>query len=107
MGGGSGASRTPLLLTTLHLLPPTYYDYLLQGERHFSYRHTHVRGRAILHCGHHRHGADDLASGEIVDPNPQPSPSPLTTHHSPLTTHHSPLTTQPSSSPQPQPQPQP
>ena len=73
MGGGSGASRTPLLLTTLHLLPPTYYDYLLQGERHFSYRHTHVRGRAILHCGHHRHGADDLASGEIVDPNPEPS----------------------------------
>jgi hypothetical protein len=35
-----------------------------QGERRFSYRHTHIKGRAILHCGHHRHGADDLASGE-------------------------------------------
>ena len=27
-----------------------------KGERHFSYRHTHVKGRAILHSGHHRQG---------------------------------------------------
>ena len=33
-------------------------------ERKFQYRHTHVIGRAIVHLGHHRHGADDLVSGE-------------------------------------------
>ena len=26
-------------------------------ERRFSYRHTHVKGHAIMHLGHHRHGA--------------------------------------------------
>ena len=34
------------------------------AERRFSYRHEHVKGRAVLHLGHHRHGADDIASGE-------------------------------------------
>lgn len=34
------------------------------NERRFQYRHQHVKGRAIMHLGHHRHGADDLASGE-------------------------------------------
>ena len=33
-------------------------------ERRFSYRHTHVKGHAIMHLGHHRHGADDITSGE-------------------------------------------
>ena len=33
-------------------------------ERRFSYRHTHAKGRAILHLGHHRHGADDIETGE-------------------------------------------
>ena len=30
------------------------------NERRFSYRHKHVKGRAIIHLGHHRHGADDI-----------------------------------------------
>ena len=34
------------------------------GERRFSYRHAHVKGRAVMHLGAHRHGADDLSSGE-------------------------------------------
>ena len=34
------------------------------GERRFSYRHSHVKGRAVMHLGSHRHGADDIASGE-------------------------------------------
>ena len=33
-------------------------------ERTFSYRHQHVKGRAIMHAGHHRHGADDILGGE-------------------------------------------
>ena len=33
-------------------------------ERRFSYRHRHVLGRAIMHLGSHRHGADDIISGE-------------------------------------------
>ena len=33
-------------------------------ERKFSYRHEHVKGRAILHLGNHRHGADDIVTGE-------------------------------------------
>ena len=33
-------------------------------ERNFLYRHQHVKGRAIMHVGHHRHGADDILSGE-------------------------------------------
>jgi hypothetical protein len=33
-------------------------------ERRFSYRHKHVLGRAIMHLGHHRHGADDIITGE-------------------------------------------
>ena len=72
-----------LLPATSYLLPAT--SYALQGERRFSYRHTHIKGRAILHCGHHRHGADDLASGERfthpnpdpdLNPNPDPDPNP-------------------------------
>jgi len=35
-----------------------------QRERTFTYRHTHVVGRAVVHLGHHRHGADDIVSGE-------------------------------------------
>eukprot|EP00322_Chrysochromulina_rotalis_P006850 CAMPEP_0115863934 /NCGR_PEP_ID=MMETSP0287-20121206/18941_1 /TAXON_ID=412157 /ORGANISM="Chrysochromulina rotalis, Strain UIO044" /LENGTH=263 /DNA_ID=CAMNT_0003318389 /DNA_START=6 /DNA_END=798 /DNA_ORIENTATION=+ len=34
------------------------------AERQFSYRHKHVKGRAIMHAGHQRHGADDIISGE-------------------------------------------
>jgi len=33
-------------------------------ERKFTYRHQHVKGRAVMHVGHQRHGADDLVSGE-------------------------------------------
>jgi len=33
-------------------------------ERKFQYRHAHVIGRAVLHLGHHRHGADDIVTGE-------------------------------------------
>jgi len=29
--------------------------------------HSHVRGRAILHLGRHRHGADDIESGERIN----------------------------------------
>ena len=34
------------------------------AERKLAYRHRHVKGRAIMHLGHHRHGADDIVSGE-------------------------------------------
>ena len=34
------------------------------AERSFTYRHKHVKGQAIMHVGHHRHGADDIVSGE-------------------------------------------
>uniref|UniRef100_A0A7S4BQX6 Fe2OG dioxygenase domain-containing protein n=1 Tax=Chrysotila carterae TaxID=13221 RepID=A0A7S4BQX6_CHRCT len=34
------------------------------SERRFVYRHAHVRGKALMHLGHHRHGADDIVSGE-------------------------------------------
>jgi len=33
-------------------------------ERRLQYRHTHVKGRAIMHLGHQRHGADDIQTGE-------------------------------------------
>ncbi len=33
-------------------------------ERTFAFRHQHVKGRAIMHVGHHRHGADDIVTGE-------------------------------------------
>ena len=32
-------------------------------ERRFSYRHTHVKGKGLLHLGHQRHGADDIVTG--------------------------------------------
>eukprot|EP00966_Prymnesium_polylepis_P090364 2092814-Prymnesium_polylepis.1 len=37
-------------------------------ERRFQYRHTHVKGRAIMHLGHQRHGADDIETGERYHP---------------------------------------
>ena len=33
-------------------------------ERKFTHRHEHVKGRAVMHLGHQRHGADDIAGGE-------------------------------------------
>jgi len=35
-----------------------------QDERRFQYSHPHVLGRAIMHLGHQRHGADDIRTGE-------------------------------------------
>eukprot|EP00316_Scyphosphaera_apsteinii_P023109 CAMPEP_0119341044 /NCGR_PEP_ID=MMETSP1333-20130426/101524_1 /TAXON_ID=418940 /ORGANISM="Scyphosphaera apsteinii, Strain RCC1455" /LENGTH=598 /DNA_ID=CAMNT_0007352919 /DNA_START=35 /DNA_END=1831 /DNA_ORIENTATION=- len=35
-----------------------------ESERRFQYRHTHAPGLAVMHLGHHRHGADDIATGE-------------------------------------------
>ena len=37
------------------------------NHRHFSYRHKHVKGHAIVHLGRRRHGADDLTSGERLN----------------------------------------
>ena len=34
------------------------------SERKFSYRHEHIKGRAIMHLGNQRHGADDIVTGE-------------------------------------------
>ena len=34
------------------------------GHRRHTHTYAHVRGRAIVHRGAHRHGADDIASGE-------------------------------------------
>lgn len=36
-------------------------------HRHFSYRHTHVKGHCVVHLGRRRHGADDIASGERLN----------------------------------------
>ena len=37
------------------------------AHRHFSYRHRHVKGHAIVHLGRRRHGADDLTRGERLN----------------------------------------
>jgi len=34
------------------------------AHRRHTHTYAHVRGRAIVHLGAHRHGADDIASGE-------------------------------------------
>ena len=36
----------------------------LDGHRKHVHTYSHERGRAIIHLGSHRHGADDIASGE-------------------------------------------
>jgi hypothetical protein len=33
-------------------------------HRQFTLQYRHVRGRAVIHLGKHRHGADDISSGE-------------------------------------------
>ena len=38
-----------------------------EAHRHFSYRHKHVKGHAIVHLGRRRHGADDISSGERLN----------------------------------------
>lgn len=32
-------------------------------HRHLSFRYTHARGRAVVHLGRRRHGADDIRAG--------------------------------------------
>lgn len=41
----------------------------LGGAKHrqLQYVHKHKRGQALLHLGRHRHGADDIASGERLN----------------------------------------
>jgi len=34
------------------------------NERKFSFRYEHRKGRAVMHLGRHRHGADDISTGE-------------------------------------------
>ena len=46
----------------------TFCGYMGQAEhRHFSYRHQHVKGHAIVHLGRRRHGADDITRGERLN----------------------------------------
>lgn len=37
------------------------------NHRSTQHVHQHVKGRAILHLGRHRHGADDIATGERIN----------------------------------------
>eukprot|EP00958_Prasinococcus_capsulatus_P030421 scaffold8103_cov403-Prasinococcus_capsulatus_cf.AAC.9 len=36
-------------------------------HRQFSTSYKHVKGRALVHLGRHRHGADDIISGERMN----------------------------------------
>lgn len=36
-------------------------------HRRSQYTHAHVKGRAVLHLGRHRHGADDIAAGDRLN----------------------------------------
>mmetsp|Transcript_53577 Transcript_53577/g.138569 ORF Transcript_53577/g.138569 Transcript_53577/m.138569 type:complete len:369 (+) Transcript_53577:191-1297(+) len=37
------------------------------NHRKFAHTYSHEKGRAVIHLGRHRHGADDIASGERVN----------------------------------------
>jgi len=38
-----------------------------KDHRSSSHIYSHIKGQAILHLGRHRHGADDIASGERIN----------------------------------------
>ena len=41
----------------------TFCGYMGQpSHRHFTYRHSHVKGHCVVHLGRRRHGADDISS---------------------------------------------
>ena len=46
----------------------TFCGYMGEGHhRHFTYRHTHVKGHCLVHLGRRRHGADDIRAGHRLN----------------------------------------